>query len=525
MRSILLIIALALPVAADPDLSGLANRLASEDPEVRAAAREELLRQDERIAPALRAAAEKVEDAEARAALLEIAELLEEGGPLAYAKDWAWKAAGNQVTLDDVLGWKVAPERVFLCWLRRADGIAEEVTRGNNLFREDRPDPRLLEAAGTRWLRAYTLAEIGPDAVAWETFRVKTRGMSWEEIRLEGLEGRGFRVRDADPDVVAAEFLLAGRVPLGGAQGRNVRPLRPATPEVVDSFARLTGGLFKGCPVAGELDAALDWIEACGKTFWRKGSRIVSHAGPDDFVAATRSPREGVALAALAALENWPGRVPPECWGRVEANPSLVLRVMAKAGIPSPREHLPAVLRTLGKEPDAATIRRVTNTTDLSDLALERTADSEDRERAFRCLARVEAKAAGVAARSLLEAYKAEDGFEGHVVARAAAIAAAEEGAPAGLDLAEDWLKLAPENYERIDVAIALARKGRRAGFDLIVDRARRDLLDRRRCAKVRDFVDSAPELLRDDLWPKWARDDAPACVWDEATKQWRTKK
>ena len=531
MRRFLAVLLVAVtPAFADPDVADLAIKLASDDPKVRRAARDELLKQAERVAPALRDAAEKATDAEARAALLEIAEFLEDGGPRAYAKDYAWRAARNELTLVEVLQWKVAPERVFLYWLKHSEGISEEAKGRDekNPFFEEHPDPVKLAQAGTRWLRAYTLADIGADTAAWEAFRAKTRGMSWEEIRFEGLEGRGFRVRDADPDVVAAEFLLAGRIPLAGALAPGVRPLRPSTPEMMESFARLTGELFKGCPPQSregqELDAALDWIEACGRTFWRKGNRIVSHAGPDDFVAATRSPRDGVALAALAELERWPERVPPECWSRVEANPTLVLRVMGKAAIPSPREHLPAVLRALGKEPDAAWIRRISNAADLASLARDRTADPEDRERAFRGLARVDARVAGESARALLEAYKAEDGFEGHVVARAAAIAAIEDGMAESLDLAEAWLQLAPENYERIDVAIALARRGRRAGFDLIVDRARRDLLDRRRCAKVRDFVDGAPELLRDDLWPKWARDEAASYYWDEAAKEWRRK-
>lgn len=523
--SLLLLLLCASVSRADGALDRLATELASEDPAVRAAAREELLQSSERRVPALRAKAATVTDAEARAALLEIAELIEEGRPLECAKKFARKVVSRKLLLDDVRNWKVSPVAVFCCWLTRAELVVEEAPVDG---RDEWAPPlkaKDLEEAGERWLEAWTLADFGDDADAWAVFRSRVRDWSWTEIRLEGLTARGFRVREKDANVAAREFLSAGRIE-GNAERRTVRA---AAAEATESFQLLLVQVFKGCPAMDPeefaVDDVLDWIEACGETWQREGDRFVSSAGPDDFLSATRSPRSGVALAALEELRRWPDRIPADCWRLVEANPSLVTRAMHDAGIAVPKDRLAAVLRAMGSREDPRLVKEIWKSPDLAALARDREADPGDRERALRCLARIDPEAAAVAGSAVLDDYIRKAHADEHTVGRAAAVAAAATGTAEALDRAEAWLRLAPENYERIDVAIALARQGRRAGFDILVDRASRDLLDRRRCARARKCIEGAPSAENDDEWVDWAVNAGTNYAWDAQLKKWKAAK
>ncbi len=508
----LLLILSASFARADDALDRLAADLASEDPAVRAAARSQLLKSSERRVPAIRAAAANATDAEARAALLEIAETIAEGRPMQVATEWARRALRNDMLLDDVEGWEISPIAVFCCWMTRGEEIAAQAAADpDRPWLDQKPDVRLLAKAGAHWLEAYTLAKFGDDLEAWKRFREKVQDWSWAEIRLEGLVERGYRVRDGDANVAVAEFLRAGR--------------RWRSGDSRESFVKLVSAVFKGRPGEGEPsdeERLLDWIEACGSTFAREGDRFVTSAGAEEFLSAVRHGSDGVALAALAELERWPDRVPEEAWRLAEANVNVVTRVMEKARLRVPRDRLPGVLRALGSESSARGLAAIWKHEDLSSLAQDREADPDDRVRAIRFLARLDREAAAAAGRGVLDAYAREPHADEHAVARAAALAAADSGAKEALDGAEAWLKIAPENYERIDVALLLARHGRRAGFDLIVDRAARDLLDRRRCAKARKFIEGAPSAENDDEWGAWAGSETGDYAWDPASKKWR---
>ncbi|MCE9581318.1 MAG: hypothetical protein K8T20_02255 [Planctomycetes bacterium] len=527
MRPLLFIFALCLPAIAGPDIDALARRLGDEDPGVREAARKELLALDEDDAPALLAAAAKTADPEARAALREIAEIIADRRYIDCAKEWADAASSRRLELDDVRKWEVHPVSVFLCWVGEPERIRTEIEGGGDtrMTGFEKGWTENLQKAGYRWLRAWTLADLGEDPAAWRAFATRTRRLTWTAMRLEGLSSRGFRVLDPDPAVAAAELVAAWRPLQGGKRRNTVAHGRSLSAETFLLLLRSIFGRNDGVPFpAPDVDAVLDWVEASRYRFTREKNRLTSLAVADDFLASLDSDRPGVQVAALEALKRWPDQIPEKGWELLPLDAERVAAAMDVAKRPIPREKLAGFLEALPPWTKPSKFSAIWVPGDLADLITTRS-NQAARSLALDLLAGIDAAGARKAAATALSTYVAEPQKGEHSLARSAALEVARGKNAARLDLVERWLTVAPDKVERIDVAIALARRGRRVGFDLVVDRASRDLLDLRRGERFRKFVAGAPSHLHADRWSAWAAEAKDGYAWNASTKKWEKPK
>ncbi|KAF0244282.1 MAG: hypothetical protein FD180_2656 [Planctomycetota bacterium] len=494
-----------------PAARGPAQRLADPDPSVSAAAREELLALDDLAAPRLRADAENPANAAVRETLLEIVDVLEEK-TLAVAREWLLLTRSGHLALESLKESSPSPRSVFLCWLTRP----EEVAKGDESRFALRADD--VRALGMLWLRGYTLADIGADAAAWRAFLDLHSDCSVTQLRLQGLKQRGYSVLGADANEVAREFLRAGNGSFLGERISSWGLRMQAGNLACDAFLMLLPEVFafsaSGDRSPSGLLPALEWIAINSGHFVWEQNRLTSNAGAEVFLTIYEGDNASHRLAALSELRRWPDRIPKDAWKLFNSAPSLVAHAMHRAGVPAPREALPLVLTALGDVNDPADLASIWNAGDLESLALDGEAESATRARAIRVLAAVYGDLGFTVCTSLL---KPE---QDRRVTNAAILALARLPGNAGLEMAEKWLDSAADGPDRIDIAIALARRGRRAGFDVILKRARGDLLDRRRAAMVREFVEGVPEADNDDRWAAWAS-GVGNYAWDAERRKW----
>lgn len=491
---------------------GPVQRLADPDPAVRAGARQELLRLDSLSSPRLRLDARRTEDPEVRKELLEIADLLE-AQTWQAAKEWLPEA--QNLAIEGLENSIPSPCAVFLCWLS-SPGECTTSQGSNRVLR-----PEDVRWAGRAWLMGYTLADFAQDSDAWRDFLERNIGCSATELRLRGLEQRGYAVVGGDPNLVAREFVRAGGASFlresRDSWGRYLAPV-----DLRDrSFSRLLPSVF-AFPATDDssppgLTQALEWIELNAGCFaWEQG-RLVSHAGVEEFLSVYRGDNTSLRLAALGELRRWPDRIPKDAWSLVGDAPLQVAHAMHIAGIPVPREALPAVLAALGPANDPLNLSGIWIPEDLEALARDDAEAATLRAQAVRVLAAVDAKRGQAVCDAVLKSRP------GRPVEQAAILALARLPGDAGLKTVETWLAGAEDCSARLDVAVALARRGRSAGFEVILQRARADLLDRRRAAQVREFVEGVPAAEHDDQWPAWAA-SAGTYDWDASIQKWKAR-
>ncbi|MEK7469557.1 MAG: HEAT repeat domain-containing protein [Planctomycetota bacterium] len=500
------------PAPAKPAPAGPVERLADPDPAVSAAAREELLALDDFAVPGLRADAANTENLTARMALLEIADTIETR-TLAVAREWeSMPRYAMHLDFDVLEKSGVPPCAVFLRWLSRPRGDEEKPAR--SLFRSG--DIQLL---GLSWLRAYTFADLGKDPAAWREFLEKHHGRPVAGMRRQGLIQRGFEIADPDPNKAARAYRSAGNP--GNLKASDGSRWISADPEdyLYQAFADLLGADF-ALPASSDkspphVQQALDWIELNDSWFAWEGGRLVSRAGAEEYLSVYHAGSALLRLVALAELRRWPERIPRDAWNLVDLAPSLVAHAMHCAGVPVPREALPVVLTALGPANDPGELAKIWNVGDLEALAQDKDAAISTRAEAIRVLATLDAQRGLALCTSILNTCKDRR------LVSAAILACTRFPGNTGLDAAESWLAAAEDGPDRFDVAIALARRGRESGMEVILKRASGDLLDRRRAALVREFVEGVPDEDHDHEWKTWAA-ERKGFVWSPEVQKWK---
>jgi hypothetical protein len=505
------------PAAPEPDKpapAGPVKRLSDPDPAIRAAAREELLALDDLAVPGMRADAGKAENAGARLALLEIADVIEKR-TLAVADDWEGLLRnGEHLTMDLVDSSRVPPCAVFLRWFTRP--VAEERVGSRSAYAV--ADIRSL---GLSWLQAYTFADFGTHSTSWRRFLEQNRGQPVAALRRRGLIQRGYAVDDPDPNKAARAYRSAGHP--ANLQAPGTGRWNHSDPEdyLHVAFVKLLGEVMAvpdpGDGLVPQVQTAMEWLELNSGCFAWEGNRLVSRAGAEEYLSVYRGENESLRIAALRELRRWPDRIPKDAWRLVASGPSLVAHAMHLAGVEAPREALPLVLTALGPANDPRDIAKIWNTADLEALVQDKEAAVSTRATALRVLASVDGEKGFSLCTSILKSGKDRP------LVNAAALACTRFPGDAGLALAESWLATADDGPDKVDVAIGLARRGRSAGMDLIVKRAGADLLDRRRASLVREFVEGAPDEGHDHLWKEWA-EKTKGLAWNAEEQKWKPK-
>lgn len=529
MRSILfLLVALVLPAAAEPDFAALAAKLADEDPEVRRAAAEELLKLDESFAPRLKAEEDRTADVEARAALREIREEILERPNRELAVDWlyGWSLTDSDqpplAALDaagprslGALAWaKENPD-----WVMRA---VERRVRERNTGNESRVHrwfgPDFVAILAAYALEGLSLARSG-DPGFWTDFARQARALDWREVRLRGLEVRGYAVKSADAQEAGRALVGYWRDCVERTPGPNSTMLPPVRP----AFEALVAELFAGdplLPAEGEREGGLGpWLVACNGQFRREGDRWACAAGPGDFASAIDRARPNVLRAALVALRHWPGQAPEAAWKHLDVAPLPVLRLRAAAG-----------RRLSGTETVEALVHAGANAAE-DELAL-----LWDLEQVTAVFADGNSPRWARIGAAVLLARRGEARHRavlGEFIDRKlpppanrtedpAFLAARELARRADADavaIAVRWAKNAWIGPARYEVLRALLESGHREGLELFAETARCVSLPAEEQAWLRTRVEGAPSGTD---WAEWGKTPFETWSWDSAASQWR---
>ncbi len=529
MRTILLFLfGLVLPATAEPDFEALARQLADEDPEVRRAAADELLRLDESFAPRLKVEEDRTADVEARAALREIREEILERPNRELAVDWLYGWSLTDADQPPLAALDAAGPRSLgaLAWAKEnPDWVMRAVerrVRERNTGNESRVhrwfEPSFVAILAAYALEGLSLARSG-DPGFWTDFAGQARGLEWREVRLRGLEVRGYAVKSADVQEAGRALVAYWRDCVEKTPGPNSTMHPPVGP----AFEALVAELFAGdplLPVESEREGGLGpWLAACNGKFGREGDRWTCAAGPDDFAAAIDPARPNVLRAALVALRRWPERVPETAWRWLSVAPLPVLRLRAAAGRPLSGVETVDALVFAGAD---AAEDELAVLWDLEQVTAE-FADENAPRRARAAAAVLLARRGDARQRAVLGDYidrkprppanRTED---------PAFVAARELARRADADavaIAVRWAKNAYIGPGRYEILRALLESGHREGLELFAETARCVSLPPEEQAWLRSRVEGAPA---GDDWTAWGRTGFVTWSWDSAAGKWR---
>ncbi|KAF0245872.1 MAG: hypothetical protein FD180_1231 [Planctomycetota bacterium] len=508
MRKFLFAIALALPLAAEdsprPALERLANRLASDDPEVRSAAREEALSLGLERADDLEAHSFLVTDAEARAALREIAELIRDRAVLEVAR----RILNSGFPVEE--------------WVRR-EGV-EALPALVRVF--EHPEEFVANAYASQaavqvltseMIEALTFAPARGSEEGWRDFLTLHSGASLDEIRSRELEKAGYRVRDADLYRRASHLASAKR----WIESRRSE----ATGRSMTEYLSLRyDASVPGCgdDDRGQLE---EWI-AANKGFLVEAERKIATRAPiEHYVDLLSSNHRLRVRGALRALFEAPTAVPDTAWDLTERHADLVFPLMARAGKRPPDEifgRLLTVARDSWEHTDFLPIWREEQL-----IRWLQESDPSDVRRAtvFAILNEIGGKQGLDAVAEALRDTQFCEPEPGRNVGEVALELLGKATDPSQLDEIAAWARDAEPSHERRQVVFALFKIGHRSGLELAVALAAERKLVPVECAWVREQVDGAPEGYSRDEWSRWATLGSDRYVWREAEKRWGFRK
>lgn len=498
-----------------PQPEDLLELLGSDDPAVREVGRRAL-----ELLPAERAG--EVEELAARATDPEVQAVLAAAAaglrrrPLLLKAD----AMAREAVARPRRAWRRILEEgrgalpVLMLWLPRED-LVENPLRDPDSLLADRSLP--LGTCAAAWLGLITGEEFGRDQAAWEAFFEARQESSLEELAVQALVKRGYRVADGDAGVAAAELLRAiGSEPVRHWEAidddRWYRSLAPTAEWLVQ--VKILGRdparfLEADVPPAAE---AADWLAANrGHVVWRQGT-FGSSAGPGHWLGLLDGADDAARRGALRCLVAFPIEAAPAVRPLLEREPRLVAAVLAAAKSPATAEDLPRVLPALEYELEAPEFAGIWDPDVLAGFAAA-TEDGRLRELALLALAGCGSRGHAGAALGFLRR-------DGGAVATAAAIAVAELGDDAQAREAIPWIERTPGPVTR-SVAVALAARGIPEGFAAAREAAARGDLLSRDLQRLTRCVNGAPGPGDEDAWRAWARGGAAAYRWDPAAKKW----
>lgn len=496
VKRLALLLFLALPAFADPDLAGIAKRLSDEDPVVREAAREEALRLESSCADELERLGAASESLEARMACREIVtelrdrEIREPASRLSLSSETALgELIGMQDLAVPILLWKARHVQdgegfVFPPDLDRALDLLEVVTLHS---RRDLP--------------------------GWEVFVASHRGVPLAAMQEEGLEARGFRVRSGTAGERAAELMRAFREASRSSR-LNLRPT------ILDLAAERCGrALSRRSDLDAKGERPLDaWYAANKDRLALDGAAIVSIATPAELRSQLESDDALIRRGALwTFLTRFPKELPDSAWRLVSAHPGLVFACIAASGRKVPADALQDALAVAGRFAgraefaslwDAEAIDAWFQGSDPADSARRSTGaallDQLGRSDILLRLSRTDLRI--LESRGIDPADVALDVLD-HEPGRAGSIA--------------EWAASAPPSHGRRLVAFKLARLGNAKGLSLALQYAADRVIVPVECAWLRDSVEGAPGNYDRDAWAEWGRRGTDDFAWDAGRKKW----
>lgn len=549
MRLFLILCLCALPLAAEEPLQTALERLRSEDPAVRLEARARLLAATMADVPAIQRFAEGETDVEARAAAQEIAEVLEyrtrrdvlekaifavfEGeiealerkGPKVLTVLGEILRYSRIVVGDDLTVW------VALSGDNRGMGL---VGRGESEDPGEDPVEVVVQRVGCA-LAALTLAEFGGNVEAWLDFISKHEGSDWQAIRMDGLVSRGYGVHSADPQEAASELLRAwtARVTSFGARECQMELCAEAESRALDGVLRtLLADLPTNQPEGLErFNGAESWLRLNRRDFEWRGGRLCSRAGPREFAERLADGDPLVRIAALWALDVRGGEIPAAGWNVIRDAPEFALRLMARTGHAVPADCTPSFFEATAALPSCLLEREpVLDPRALTKLVEDPSTEPIVRWRILRwlllradrtCFAIGAEEAGGgkdIPYPSTRSRYQPWDGIENPMALPVLVDACL--GDESDVDRAENWLAAAGAHEAFLDIASALARRGRRTGLFVIGIRASIGLPAQFRTV-ARSLVEGAPSGDDAAEWRAWGDLDPDHYEWDPVRQLW----
>jgi hypothetical protein len=548
MRSILIIVAFALPVAAQEPLRPVLEKLRSEDPAERREAKDLMLLDPGADLADVRAFAAGEVDAEARAAANEIAEILE------YRVHRVELLAAAENVLEGKLEKFESQGPASLNDLRRilkqpdylaADYEETRLFPSVTAFGWDGDVGRFPEDdAGSRMasltcaaLAALTLADCGDGVSGWLEFVDRHSGAAWREIRLDGLASRGYRVRSRDANEAASELLRAWIHVRASARVDGALS-DPAIRCSFDVFRRFAADLLdveirrlgSADPIEAVSIGLETWVGLNSGHFeWLEG-RLHSKASPQDYAESLENADPCIRVAALRVLEEWPGEIPEQAWELLADDAALVLRIMSAADRQVPPAAVPKALAAAGEAFDNPEYSGIWDVDSLKSIIEDPDSDLATRGFALdwlllRCerpYFSITAREAGGGDKYSYDNPRAAR-YSASTLARQPAVSILIDaclGDESELNRVETWLQAAGPMEKFLDIAFALARRGRREGLRLICLRAYLTLPPSLRDL-VRDTVDGAPEGDDALAWQNWGWRDADPYEWNPARQKW----
>ncbi len=550
MRSFLILCLCVLPLAAEEPIESALGRLRSEDPVARSEARERLLRGTVADAPVIRGFALAEPDAEARAAAREIAEILEYRSRREVLMKASFAAFEGEIgalekkgpkvisILGDVLRYSrvLVVEDLYAMATQYSEdsglgfvGIGETESSGKEPV-------EVLKCRASCALAALTLADFGRNVEAWLDFIAKHEGVGWQNIRMDGLESRGFRVRSENPIEAASELLRAWSGQIRAFPPGRSDDVASCTEAGIRSLEDLLRGLLEDVPENGPggLDGfhcAEFWLRLNRSDFeWREG-RLHSRASPGDYAERLTDGDPLVRIAALWVLDAHGWEIPAAGWNVIRDAPEFALRVMSPTGHAVPPDCIPYYFEATAGVPAFL----LEPAPPLDSQALTTLIEDPDTELIVRCRILRWLLLRADRARFSLNAADAGGGEDIPYPCTRSRHAGWETpespgalpvfvdaclGDEADLDRAERWLSAAGPHEVFLEIAAALARRGRRQGLLVIGVRASIGLPFEFRSV-VRSLVEGAPPGDDAAEWQAWGSLDSDKYEWDPVQQRW----
>lgn len=513
MKTLILCLLAAAAAAAEPSLT---ERLASDDPAVRAAALREIDALPADHADRIEKLAGDTDDPEVKTSLIAACRRLREK-PLREK----FEPLAQEVIAEPGAAWKrILAEGdgaagMLVLWLDREDAIVNSFRGDGCLF--DNTEIALGQAAAV-WLRFLTAHDFGRDVDAWREFFAARPGKRLSDIALEGLAARGYRVTDADAGVAAAALLSAwsaerlrrNPVPSDGFRGDAlVESVEWIVTERV--FGRRISPYHIGAFF--DEDEFREWLAANRGHVARENDRFVPTAAPEHYLELAEGGDPVARRGALRELLRFPKEAAARVRKLIGSEPGRVLRIMAAAGEGLKSEELPAALDALRwgwDEPENAALW------DPEVLAawLRGAEDELLIVTALRALSVRGEPGHAAVARGFLDREPA--------IALAAWLAVAKLGTDGEAGAAVKWLDRARDGAEYRPLAIALARRGHREGLAAVRDITDRGWLRDGEIGELRGFVEGLPGPGEYRKWRVWVEQGIEGYEWDDSAKKWR---
>ncbi|MBI2922617.1 MAG: hypothetical protein HYY18_16315 [Planctomycetes bacterium] len=521
MKALIAFLLAAAAAAADPSF---AERLASDDPAVRAGAQRELDALPAESADDIEEMAGGVADPEAKAALLAAAQRLRNRSLVERADALARRIAdGKADQLAEIAALDAEALPVLVRWLESDLEIGNPFFSGS-CWVDFTMIP--LRRAARVWLQLLTGESTGEDPADWAAFSAARKGRALADVVREGLLRRGYAVAAEDPNVAAAEHVRAFVTesakgwpsPTNDWEVRSMSLSARWLMETALGESARSGDLF--APHPAEAAPFAQWVAANRGCVTWDGRRFGSKAGKDHYLLVLKRNDDAALQGALRALRPWAAEVIEDVRPFAAAFPWEVAALFGAAGTPATAAEARAFLAGLADSWNRPEFRPVFT----GDALVELLAGERDQEiltRALHALSIVGEPRHADAALRFADREHHPSGSTGSWRAARAAQAVATLGDDAQIARILHFLDY-ENRFIRLEVGLALARRGRAEGLRGIGDACEVGYVNGPAAAEaLRAVFEYVPESTDAAAWKEWGK-GLSRYRWDAAAGKWR---